>query len=102
MEVERKRWARELRRPPLRWSAAAGFVWLTRDRMLDAEIAQAQGVLLEDVPEERDYTWTGPQVEFESEEALYEELVSIWGQSSLQMHRLSQANGLPCSNLRDM
>jgi hypothetical protein len=94
LEVERKRWARELRRPPLRWSAAAGFVWLTRDRMLDAEIAQAQGVLLEHVPEERDYTWTGPQVEFESEEALYEELVSIWGRSSLQMHRLSQANGI--------
>lgn len=94
LQVERRRWARELRRAPWRWSATAGFVWLARDRRFAAGIGEAQKLLLEYAPEERNYTWTGPQVSFESEDALYEELVAIWSRSSRQMQAIAKENGI--------
>ena len=94
LEATRRRWARELGRAPFRWSATAGFIWLARDRMLGAAMFETQRQLLRDSPDEADYAWTGPQIPFESENALAEELVSIWSRSSAQMHRLCRENGI--------
>ena len=94
LETERRRWARKLRQPPLRWSATANAVWLVRDRLFGSGLAEAQQLMLDHSPERFDYTWTGPRVGFDSEAALYAELVAIWSRSSEQLQHLSAANGV--------
>lgn len=45
-------------------------------------------------PAQRAYVSSGPRMKFPSEDALYLELARIWADSSLQMSRLCEANGI--------
>jgi hypothetical protein len=94
LEIRRAEWARGLLRAPLRWSAVAGGIWLVRDQRLVAAIEDARRLLRELTSAPRDEPWLGPRLDFASEEALYEELVSIWSRSSLQLSRVCRANGI--------
>ncbi|MFM8410921.1 MAG: hypothetical protein ACKOCT_11650 [Alphaproteobacteria bacterium] len=91
-------WAETFLLPPLRSSAIATLVWRggddaiarkTIDRRM--ELADHEGQLDQ---ERKSFARNGPERTARPEEAQRAEIVRVWRESSLQMHRLAAANGI--------
>lgn len=89
----RRAWARLFSRAPLRDSATASLLWTLLDRFSRLQVARVQSRLFREPAPEGSFVQQGPPRSYPDEGALYAELVAAWQRSSLQMHRLSQANG---------
>jgi hypothetical protein len=81
-------------RGPLTWSATWNLLWSTLDRRRAAAVAAAETRLAEVPPPEASFAARGPAREYASERDLLLDLARVWARSSLQMHRLSRANGM--------
>ena len=79
---------------PWRWSATCNLLWRLRQDRLNGEHAAAFVALTRYQPAKNSYLMTGPRVDFQTDEDLYEHLVGIWQRSSLQLDRLCKANGI--------
>ncbi len=86
--------ARWFSRAPLRWSATATVGWKALDRELSHRITDAQWAFGAARARPDDFEATGPRYAFHDEASLFPELARIWSRSSLQMDRLSRANGI--------
>ncbi len=91
-------WARTFLLPPLRSSAIATLAWRAGDEAIAGwtvdrrmELADHEGQLDQ---ERRSFARNGPDRPAASEAELREEIVRVWRESSLQMHRLATANGI--------
>ncbi|MEM6797636.1 MAG: hypothetical protein AAF725_26955 [Acidobacteriota bacterium] len=80
--------------PGVRSVAAAQIVWLSVDRQLAAAHAELQAAAQSAPSGGEDYSLQGPFAPVESREELLRSLVDLWKRSSLQMHRLAEANGM--------
>ena len=81
------------RASPFGFSVTANLFWALIDRKLAGDLQEAQLALADLPASERTYQWQGPYEEKDSD-AVYEDLVRQWRDSSLQMHRLAEANGI--------
>ena len=91
-------WAETFLLPALRSSAIATLLWRlgddaiarkTVDRRM--ELADHEGQLDQ---ERRSFARNGPERSPATDEAVRAEIVRVWRESSLQMHRLASANGI--------
>jgi hypothetical protein len=94
LEEAMVRSAERFSRAPWRWSPSCNLLWRLRQDWLDGEHAAAFVALTRYEPKQGSYVMTGPRVEFSSDAELYDTLVDIWKQSSLQLDRLCKANGI--------
>jgi hypothetical protein len=85
--------ARLFSHAPLRFSTTASLIWSLLDRRDTSQVARLQLGLLAEHSDSPSFVQQGPARSYPDESALYAELVAAWRRSSLQMHRLSQANG---------
>lgn len=79
----------------LGFSMTAGLVWRVLDAPLSSRISRAEVELVE---EERspsaNYQARGPKFAYESEDAMYDDLVAMWRRASLQMDGLCKSRGI--------
>jgi hypothetical protein len=85
--------ARWFSRRPLSWSVTSALVWKSLNRWLGTRIALAREDLATATQAGGGYRERGPLRRYASEQELLSDVAAIWGQSSLQMHRLSTAAG---------
>ncbi len=82
-------------RPPLSYSMTAGLAWTILDAPLTRRIAEAERALLE---EERspsgNYQARGPRREYESDAAMFADLVAFWKRASLTMDGVCRRHGV--------
>lgn len=88
---QRQKWARTIQRPPWSWSATANLIWYRYDQRMIAAITDL-GYQISGVRDDS-FLRHGPVEEFENEQQMREEVVSIWQRCSLQLHHLCAANG---------
>jgi len=93
-EAERRDLARSFSKGLFDLSVTWNLVWRLLDRDLEREIATAQHELLTYRPDKHSFASRGPLTEHEDVKGVYEELTSVWSESSLQMHRLCESNGI--------
>ncbi len=91
-------WAEAFLEPGLRDTALTTLLWravdgaigrLTAARRLD--LAEYEGQL---EPDQRRFSAQGPVRDYASDAEMYSDLARMWKDASLQMHRLSRANGI--------
>lgn len=92
LEQERARWAARFEGPLSGRSPVANLVWLYRDRRLERRRFEAESRLGRHQPDEDRYVATGPRVVGRAGRP-YQELATVWRRSSIQLHRLCDANG---------
>ena len=92
VEHERARWAARFQGSLASRSPLANLVWLYRDRRLERRRFEAENRLRLHRPDDDRYIVTGPRVDGRDVRP-YGELAALWGRSSLQLHRLCDANG---------
>ena len=95
LDRQQEEWANLFVQYGLHRSTLLSLVWSSRDRLLAARRSQLQQDLAEhktSLP--RSYASTGPRVTFKDQPALYDLLVRVWRDGSLQMKRLCDANGI--------
>lgn len=88
-------WASLCSKAPLRYSATANFLWKAYDRWLSMKIAGLEMEFQAHTTDSQQYEASGPAYRYEAEGELYRDLARVWKNSSLQMHRLCEANGIP-------
>jgi hypothetical protein len=86
--------ARAFSSVPWRYSTTAALIWTFLDRRAEATIAALQVTALERQSDQTTYAARGPSRRYTSEAAMYEDFAEVWKQSSLQLHRLCEANGI--------
>ena len=91
--VQRTRLAEQHSLPLMRHSVLGNFVWRLRDSQAAAEVHQAQAALAELGAAQSSFAQTGPQHAYADEAEMMRHLALIWREASLQLHRLSRANG---------
>jgi len=69
-------------------------MWKYYDRELAMGISADELRLMRHEPKTQSYVATGPSYHYESEFELFKDLASVWRRSSLQMHRLCEANNI--------
>lgn len=85
-------WAERFADSPLRYSVLANLIWLVRDKELQGEIAAARADYQAFVPDRLRFVETGPPRHYADDAEMYRDLVALWSESSLQIHRLAKAN----------
>jgi len=91
----RQRWAAAVEDWGLYRSALLSLTWKSRDRLLEAQHDRILAELRAHKVEQRaNYAATGPSMTFADDEAYYAYLARVWKDSSLQMQRLCDANGI--------
>jgi hypothetical protein len=87
-------WARSFEGGVRRYSVLMNLLWRVRDRRLEALIRE-QGLAIERYqPSRHTHEATGPRDRFADDDAMFDGLAEAWLRASLQMHRLSRANGI--------
>jgi hypothetical protein len=86
--------ARRFARRPLSRSITAGLVWKCLDRLWGGEVAQARQDLTKAAAAHYGYRERGPVRRYANDQELLVDIARLWGQSSLQMHRLCTAGGM--------
>ncbi len=95
LDASRRRWATTLLGCGAERSALGLLLWLSRDRFLEARRSELVAELdRHEVAPGSSYAVTGPKLAFASEAALFDHLANLWRDSSLQMKRLCDANGI--------
>ena len=95
LDTSRAAWARTFYEWGLYRSATLALSWKARDRIFDAERRKITDELnRRKVARQSSYGVTGPKTTFPNENALYRYLATLWKDSSLQMKRLCDANGI--------
>lgn len=87
-------WARVARTPPLCYSATAALAWRVHHDYARDDIFSAIRSLNKLKAEQSDYVISGPPRTFHDEEETYDYCAQLWKNSSLQLHRLCEANGI--------
>ena len=85
--------------PLVQWSATAQFLWKGWDNMLTKDIADAE-LALQQIPPEagedtRQQRIRGLPYDYDGGEKLTSDLVNVWERSSVLMHELALAHGIP-------
>jgi len=95
LRSKRGKWAGVFSKAPIRYSVTMNLIWKYYDSHLAKAISRAQLTLQSYKPTKvGGYVMTGPSYHFKSEADLFQDLASIWKNSSLQMHKLSTANNI--------
>ena len=97
IELEKERrgqWAERMTRSVLRFSPLANLVWRAADRSLARRMEAERAALQRYRGTASDYAETGPPRTYASDAAMYADLAAIWMRGSLQLARLSAANGV--------
>ncbi len=81
-------------KPWSRWSFTAGLVWHLLDRRLGFQTTRAEATVLSETQLGDSYQTLGPAWNPGALEDLYRGLARMWWESSVQMQRLSSANGI--------
>lgn len=76
------------------WSPTALVVWKARNAAIDSELKEAFQSVARLRSLNQGFCASGPQQDFGTDAEMFEHLAQIWGDSSLQMHRLCRANGI--------
>jgi len=93
LERRRASWAASFSSPVLRYSITCNLIWDVRDQSLLRECTKVSDAIRNYKPHGQEpYFVTGPRIKPQSDEDLYDQLVSIWKRCSLQMDRLCRAN----------
>jgi hypothetical protein len=97
LEELRAHRARQFAAPILRHSVFATTMWRVLDQRLAADVARTWAAVAahgssDDVGRRNDAS-LGPARRYATSREMYEDLVRMWRQSSLQMHQLATANG---------
>jgi hypothetical protein len=92
--LRRAKLAAAYSRPGLRHSVMGNLAWRLHDRRVQVRIEMAREALVEAAPEEEVPGALGPERDYRDYQQLMAHLVSIWKQSSLQLDRVSRANGI--------
>ena len=92
MQVE---WAKLCSGKPFRYSATANFLWKVIDQWLSRKITAVEIEFQKHESATYRYEASGPAYKITDEDQLYQDLARVWKNSSLQMHRLCVANGIP-------
>jgi len=87
--------ARRFSGAPWRYSVTANLLWRLLDRWLARDLVAAQLARARHVPAAASYRWQGPFEPAAEDREVLAEAVETWRRSSLQMHRLCAANGVP-------
>jgi len=87
------RWSQRFPAAALHYSVTANLIWRLGARRFAAKMDQLQRLLASHRPPPPGYEVTGPREE-RSEGDTYGLLASIWKNASLQLAKLSQANGI--------
>ena len=83
------------RTSPLRRSFTAKLLWKMSEDRLTAKIDQGQQELLSQKANEKSgYIVTGPGRTYENSVDFFEDIVSVWQQSSRMLHQVAQARGI--------
>lgn len=91
----RRNWAAAFAGWGLYRSTLLSLVWKSRDRLFEVERGRILAELQNHKVEQRhNYAATGPTMTFADDQAYYAYLARIWKDSSLQMKRLCDANGI--------
>lgn len=95
LEDRRVRLARAFSRRPWRYSAICDLLWEALDRSLGARLSETQTTLLRTRSAGRGrYVGHGPRREYRGEEELFQDLVTGWKRSSLEMAHLCAGAGI--------
>lgn len=86
--------AERFSQPWSRVSLTAGLLWYLLDRRLAAQAAQAEQAIVREAERDDRYQIRGPREDLGAPEKLYSRLAEMWWKSSVQMQRLSDANGI--------
>jgi hypothetical protein len=79
---------------PWRWSPIALLTWSFRNSLIEQRTLQGQKDLHAMKDLRHRFCSSGPSETFESDDEMYARLARIWADSSLQMHRLCDSNGI--------
>lgn len=80
---------------PLRYSYTAKLIWKCLDRYLARRISENIRKLDRRKTDlENNYTTTGPARHYKDEKDMYQDLVGVWEQCSLQTYKICAANGI--------
>jgi hypothetical protein len=90
---QREEWARAFM-GWLRFSATANLIWRIGDRHLADKAQQSADALKARQRQALPHYITGPSHGLNTDEKMYRELVRIWHDSSVLLHRTCQANGI--------
>jgi hypothetical protein len=88
--------ARGFSRPPWRYSPLANLLWWIADAHAETALRRVQEEYRSsaEAMAEANYAVVGPGTNFPSRAALYEHLVALWKNSSVQLNGLCAANGI--------
>ena len=93
LKQRRAEWTERLLGSPLGGSHAVQLAWALTDRALEARLEQQRLALdAERATQGKDYAATGPPWELRGD-ASFQELASLWFESSLEMRALAEARG---------
>ncbi|MES2788471.1 MAG: hypothetical protein V4719_02545 [Planctomycetota bacterium] len=77
----------------LPWSPTLNLIWWVRNKALEGKILQLAAELQDQKNSKGlGFAALGPKPQYTNESELYAQLVSLWSETSLQMHRLCGAN----------
>ena len=95
VDARRASWAAGFLHWGLCRSSALSMVWEGRDGALASERGRLLAELqAHEAVGRESYAVTGPRLEFADDRALYDYLARVWSESSAQMRRLCEANGI--------
>jgi hypothetical protein len=95
VQRERRRWRERLGNGPLSSSAFVLRTLDAIDQRLAVRLAESEGRFRAALDGgSSPYQVSGPDIRFPNNAALFRELVAVWRDSSLQMHRLCEANAI--------
>ena len=92
--VSGREWARAARTPPLCYSATVALAWRVHHDHAREAIFSSIRKLNELKIALADYAVSGPPQKFSNDEEIYEYCAQVWKRSSVQLHRLCEANGI--------
>ena len=95
LQERRESWARIGSYFPLRYHVLSNVLWEYYDARLLRQRSDLQLALNQYEVKSKgrlSYLVRGPSFDYQDEAALYQDLVSVWQRSSIQMHRLCAAN----------
>jgi hypothetical protein len=95
LDLDRQTWANTFLNHGLYRSAALSLIWENRDRLFAIKRDRTVHALTEyKTTAAKSYAATGPKRAFKNPQELYEFLARVWSESSLQMKRLCDVNGI--------
>lgn len=94
---KRQEWAQFFDTTPLRYNVTCNLIWRAYDmklyhRLIDREVQLQQYTIAKD--SNIGYMLTGPSFEYRNESELYADLARTWQNSSIQLNKLCQINGI--------